>query len=147
MKIISKIATTQLISAVFIFLFTYTAVNKLSDIADFRFTLQQMPFISRSAHILAIGLPVLELLVSALLFFKVSRVAGIYGALALMSCFTGFIAYMLVTSQSLPCSCGGVLRHLSWKQHLWFNIFFTVLAMAGLYFERYSQARGDRRYA
>jgi hypothetical protein len=42
---------------------------------------------------------------------------------------------MVLTSANLPCSCGGVIQQLSWKQHIVFNISFIVLGIAGIYFQ------------
>ncbi|WP_442892031.1 hypothetical protein [Chryseobacterium sp. VD8] len=27
----------------------------------------------------------------------------------------------------MPCSCGGVIKNLTWPQHLIFNLFFVVI--------------------
>jgi phage shock protein PspC (stress-responsive transcriptional regulator) len=51
---------------------------------------------------------------------------------------TGISAYillMLISDERLPCSCGGVLQQLSWKQHLIFNLFFLLLAVVGIVLE------------
>jgi hypothetical protein len=61
---------------------------------------------------------------------------GIYGAFGLMLIFTFYIAYMIGFAAQLPCSCGGVLKEMSWKQHLFFNIGFTLLSLAGILLQR-----------
>jgi hypothetical protein len=49
-----------------------------------------------------------------------------------MLLFTGYIFIMLKYSSYLPCSCGGVLSNMSWKQHFVFNLAFSALALAGI---------------
>lgn len=43
---------------------------------------------------------------------------------------------MMSFSKRLPCSCGGVIALLSWKQHIAFNLFFLSLAVIGIYLEQ-----------
>jgi hypothetical protein len=45
-----------------------------------------------------------------------------------MCIFTVYIGCMLLFAPDLPCSCGGIIRQLSWKQHLLLNLFLLVLA-------------------
>jgi hypothetical protein len=53
-----------------------------------------------------------------------------------MAAFTGYIGFMLLSNIELPCSCGGVISSLSWKNHLVFNILFLLLASVGYYLSR-----------
>lgn len=123
---------TQLIAAIFIFLFTYTASAKLFSFASFRSTLGRLPLIGHFSSALAVGLPLLELTVSALLFFPKSRLLGLYASLILMAIFTIYIGYSLLSGSNLPCSCGGVIQNLSWREHLLLNFTLTSLAAVGL---------------
>lgn len=132
MKVATKIFLTQVIAATFIFLFTYTALSKILDHSSFKAALEQSPVLSYTAAILAWVIPAAELIVSGLLFFPATRKKGLLGSLLLMSGFTLYIGAMLLFSNNLPCSCGGVLQQLTWQQHLLFNIFFTVWAAAAL---------------
>jgi hypothetical protein len=43
---------------------------------------------------------------------------------------------MLAYAKHLPCSCGGVIKKLTWPQHLAFNIFFLLIAMTGIILQR-----------
>jgi hypothetical protein len=55
----------------------------------------------------------------------------------LMSLFT--IYTILVLSHFydyVPCSCGGVIRRLTWPQHLFFNLFFVALSTLGIILQR-----------
>ena len=134
MKIVKKAIIPDIISALFILLFVYTATTKLIDHESFRTVLSQSPLIGIKAAILSWVLPILELLTATLLFIPSIRNWGFACSLILMLLFTGYIAYMIFFTPKLPCSCGGVLAFMTWPQHLIFNIFFTALGAVGLRF-------------
>lgn len=132
----SRKLVAEIIGGLFILLFLYTALSKLSEIALFRLVLRSSPLISDYANLVSILIPVSEILVSLLLFIPGTRRRGLYAAFLLMLIFTLYLAYMLSFTEQLPCSCGGVISRLSWKQHLVFNIAFTLLAIAGIRLSR-----------
>ena len=136
MKVTTRLTLINIIAAVFIFLFTYTALSKFLSFATFRATLQQSPLIKNYAFVIAWLLPVTELLISILLFIPLTRLAGLYSSFGLMTLFTLYILYMLLSTSHLPCSCGGVLKQMTWKQHFVFNILFTLLGVTGILLER-----------
>lgn len=117
----------EIISSLLILLFIYTAISKLLDYPTFALQISKSPFITRFAHIVAWGLPVVELIVGLALVFKRTRLLGLYASLFLMTMFTAYIYAMLNHSYHIPCSCGGILSKMSWTTHLWFNIFFVLL--------------------
>jgi hypothetical protein len=84
------------------------------------------------AGIVGWSLPAVELVVSVLLFLPFTKKLGLYLSFGLMVLFTAYISYMVMFTPHLPCSCGGVIKQLSWKQHLVFNAFFIVVAFAGI---------------
>ena len=126
----------EVISSLLILLFVYTAISKLLDHTAFKTVLSKSPLIASKAGIVALALPITEALVSVLLFIPRTRIWGFYGSLALMSVFTLYLAYMINFTPKLPCSCGGVLKQMTWNQHLLFNIFFLALSAIGLVLER-----------
>ena len=115
-----------------VFLFVYTASAKLLRIDIFAGQLERFPWISPLAKIMAWVVPSVELIVSALLLTGRTRVAGFYAALGLMLVFTTYLALMLSSDRHLPCSCGGVISSMTWKQHLFFNLFFIGVALMGV---------------
>jgi hypothetical protein len=121
----------QIISSLFIFLFVYTAVSKYLEFENFKRVLSQSPIIGHWSQTVAVILPLLELILSLLLFIPKTRIIGIDGSFSLMSLFTIYIGYMIAFTPHLPCSCGGVLKQMNWGQHLGFNLFFAVLAFIG----------------
>jgi hypothetical protein len=123
----------EIISSLFILLFVYTAVNKIIDFRNFYDTLRTAPLLREKGKIVAWFIPGAEIIISALLFFPRTRKSGLWGSLALMLVFTGYLAYMLFFSHVRPCSCGGVIEKMTWNQHFLFNIFFTLLAGLALW--------------
>lgn len=132
----------QAISWVFIFLFVYTASSKLFSHVSFRVVLSQSPFLEEQVRFWSLAVPGAEIAVALLLVFGGSRRAGMYGALVLMGLFTGYIVFMLAAAPHLPCSCGGVISALSWRQHLLLNGVLAGLAAGGCVLSH----RHDSRY-
>lgn len=122
----------EIIASLFILLFAYTGINKFIAIDTLKGTLKEYPIIGDMPVLIAWGLPVIELLVSVLLFIPRTKLLGLYSAMALMISFTLYLGYMLVFTPKLPCTCGGMLQQLSWTQHLIFNLLFIVLSVCGL---------------
>jgi hypothetical protein len=117
------------LKAIFIFLFVYTAVSKLLDFQSFSIVLRHSPLIGKTAPVIAILLPVTELVVSLLLLLPRTLKLGLYSFLSLLILFTLYLVYMLSFSPSLPCTCGGVFKYMSWHHHLTFNLVFISLAV------------------
>ena len=118
----------EIIAALFILLFVYTATTKLMEHESFRVVLSQSPLIGIKANVLSWLIPILELITSTLLFIPSFRKWGFAGTFILMVTFTSYITYMICFTKNLPCSCGGVISRMTWSQHLIFNIFCTALA-------------------
>lgn len=119
----------EIIGAFFILLFAYTAFSKLLLQDVFKYSLGMSPLIAPMADLIAWTVPVLELGICALLFFPKTRKIGLYSTLVTMIIFTLYISYMIVFTPKLPCSCGGVIRYMTWRQHLVFNIVCICLAV------------------
>jgi uncharacterized membrane protein YphA (DoxX/SURF4 family) len=117
----------------FIILFVYAAANKLMDHEKFVVQLGQSPMLTRWAGLVAWVIPLLEVVVSLMLVFPLSRRLGLYGFLNLMVMFTGYVIIISNFSPYVPCSCGGVLERLGWTQHLYFNLFFVGLSTVAIH--------------
>lgn len=126
----------EIISGLFITLFLYTAVSKLTGYTTFENGLKSSVPLAPYATILAWLIPVVEIVVVILLFFPATQKPGMYASAGLMLGFTGYITYMLAGTTFRPCGCGGVIQSLSWPQHLVFNSVFTVLALLGIWLMR-----------
>lgn len=122
----------EAISIVFIILFLYTAISKLTDYQVFKEQIAQSPLLSPISKIIAWALPVIEILVAMLLFLPRFRLYGLYASLSLMIIFTLYIGAIMTFSAEIPCSCGGILAGLNWAQHLFLNIVLTGLSALGI---------------
>jgi putative oxidoreductase len=120
-------------SALLIMLFLYASLSKFLDFSAFLNEMRNQPFPTSWAPFVVWIIPCTEIAISALLIFDRTRLLGLYGSLALMGIFTLYsIAILLHLFHYVPCSCGGVIKHLTWRQHLVFNIFFLALAVGGI---------------
>jgi uncharacterized membrane protein YphA (DoxX/SURF4 family) len=126
-------ASLETICLLFILLFVYTAVSKFLDYENFRAVIGQSPLITRFAPVLAIVVPVAEIVIALLLVIPAYRRAGLYASFAMMVLFTVYIIVLVTLSERIPCSCGGVISRMTWKQHLYFNIVFVLLALTGMW--------------
>ncbi len=123
----------SIICFLLILLFVYTAMSKLLDMDRFGRELRNQPFPKAWAGWLIWILPFAELLLAVLLFIDRTRFAGLIGSLLLMSLFAAYTGLVLAgLFTRIPCSCGGVIRQLSWPQHLVFNLFFVLISLLGI---------------
>jgi uncharacterized membrane protein YphA (DoxX/SURF4 family) len=141
-----KTVIIEIISFLLILLFVYAAMSKLFNYSDFKSQLIASPLIRTWAQIIAIVLPVIELITAVMLVVRGFRKYGMIFSIILMTSFTIYIAYMLLFQKHLPCSCGGVLKLMSWKQHLVFNLFFLMLAIAGIFILRIEKTIPSKEY-
>lgn len=124
----SKIVITEIFSVLLIFLFVYAATSKLIAHNTFLYTLKKSMLLAPYSGIISWMIPFAELTISILLFIPRFRKLGLLYSGILLCIFTIYIAYMLLLSPHLPCSCGGILKEMTWRQHLVFNVCFTALA-------------------
>lgn len=125
--------TVRIISLLYIVLFVYTASSKLIHLGQFQLQLERFPFISSYSTWIAIGVPLVELVVAGLLLFEKYILTALYASMSLMVLFTAYIIMVLSFSDSIPCSCGGVVSSMGWKTHVIFNNAFIGLALIGIF--------------
>lgn len=124
------------ISAILILLFLYTALSKLWDYEHFKSVLFMSPLLRPISSVIAWFLPLVEIIIVLLLFFSQTREKGLIGTGVIMILFTAYIFYMVVFTPRLPCSCGGVLKSLTWTQHIFFNLFILLLTGVAMWLYR-----------
>lgn len=122
----------ECIALLHIALFIYAAANKILDFVNFQIQLAQSPLLSSFAELISYIVPTAEILISLLLAFPKTRLAGLYSSFSLMVMFSVYIFIMTNFSPFVPCSCGGILEKMSWNQHLVFNIGFVILGFVGI---------------
>lgn len=122
----------EIIYFLLILLFVYAGFTKIIEYDSFKIQLHNSPFLKPFAGIIVWLIPAAEFAIAVMLTVKHTRKSGLYASFALLLIFTLYIAGMLLSHEHLPCSCGGVINTLSWKQHLMFNLFFMALSIAGI---------------
>jgi hypothetical protein len=116
----------ETVSLAFIILLVYAAASKLLDYDMFRSQLGRSPMLAPYQKLVWM-VPIIEIAISVMLALPKYRLLGLYAAFSLMVAFSAYIVTILGFSEYVPCSCGGVLQHLSWTAHLIFNSCFIVL--------------------
>jgi hypothetical protein len=122
---------TNIIVFLLILLFAYTGAAKLAAHDKFIYQLSRVHFFDGYARLTAALVPAIELITALLLCIQKTRQAGLWISLVLMAAFVAYVSIVL-SSTSLPCSCGGVIAAMNWQQHLYFNIIFLSLAIIAL---------------
>lgn len=127
----------------FVALFGYTAFNKLLDVTKFEASMHKSELIAPYAAFLSYAVPITELIICVLLALPFLRLGkrtiptkkiGLYGSALLMLLFTGYVVVTLIAlSKNLPCTCGGFISSMTWRQHLIFNAAFLLLALLSIY--------------
>lgn len=113
-------------------LWLYSGIAKLHDWNYTVYSMHNQVFPEWMANTLALGLPVLELVLAIMLMFGVWRRIGYILSGILLSLFNGYILLiMTLFFGRIPCSCGGLLSQLGWWDHLIFNCFFLAIAYWG----------------
>lgn len=110
-------------------LFAYTGLSKLLEFKSFTYDLNNQPFPNSLTPFLKWAIPLTEIAIVVALVYERTRLIGLYSSLLLMSMFTIYTALVLFhVFDYVPCSCGGVIKYLTWPQHLVFNAFFVMMA-------------------
>lgn len=123
----------EIISSLLILLFLYASVSKWLAFKTFIGEMNNQPFPNWMTPFLVWSIPFIEVLIAIGLIFEKSRVQSFYASLILMLAFTIYtVAILLQAFKYIPCSCGGVIRKLTWPQHLFFNLFFVGISILGI---------------
>jgi hypothetical protein len=130
--IMKRVVATDIIASFLILLFSYTAISKLLNPESFRAVLKTLPLTATGAGVLSLLVPPGELGIALLLIFSKTRRLALYAALVLLSVFTIYLVYIVLFAVHLPCSCGGVISKMSWRQHIVFNAVFIGLTVMGI---------------
>jgi hypothetical protein len=125
----------DIINALLILLFAYTSISKLVHIDHFRYVLSKAPLTGDYSSFFAWAIILVEIVIVLLLFTTIRT--GLYAAALLLILFTTYLLYMILTKSTLPCSCGGVIQKLSWRQHIFFNTFFILISIVAIYILNY----------
>lgn len=126
----------EIISLLTLSLFLYAGIAKVMDYTLFREQLAESPVLQPFAGFIAVALPIVEFGLVVLLIVPRWRLKGLYASVGILSVFIIYIIVMMLTSDHLPCSCGGLLEQLSWKGHIFFNGGFILLDAIAIRLEK-----------
>jgi putative oxidoreductase len=127
----------ECIAALLILLFLYASVSKFLDFKRFIDEINNQPLPNSWTPFLVWGIPFLEIAISAAVAFEYTRLLGFYAALVMMILFTIYSILILTHFfPYIPCSCGGVIRKLTWPQHLILNLLYMALSILGIILQR-----------
>src|SRR6187402_3754012 len=121
-----------IITGLLVLVWIYAFVSKLLNIPRFKKGLLAEPFPDHVKRVLVWLLPPLELIISLLLVFEHTRLAGFYLSFLLLLAFAIYIggAVMDFYDQS-PSVLGIFFKSIRWERHLWINLLLTILALIG----------------
>jgi len=146
-----KSTILSIIMFLFSLLFLYTGISKFYKFHESLVSLRVSLIIGPLARFIAVAMPALEIIVALSFFVPRLEKLALKTSLAMMIVFTLYVGYLVLFAKSIPCSCGGIMHQMTWKQHLVFNIFFTSLAVWGLKLMKQretAQSEGaDKNYA
>lgn len=118
----------EIVVLLLVVLFLYTAVSKFVDFKGFTYDLNNQPFPNSLTPFLKWLLPITEISIVISLLFEKTRSIGLHASFIVMSIFTIYTGLVLFhVFEYVPCSCGGVIKNLTWPQHLIFNLFFVFI--------------------
>ncbi|WP_431199647.1 MauE/DoxX family redox-associated membrane protein [Mucilaginibacter sp. P19] len=130
--IIMKKVFTLFCTLLFLILFAYTSTSKFLDYEKFVFQMKLAPVTMMSIFAPVLGwlIPAIEAVLTVALSFGIFDPAvnkkALLASVILLSLFEAYIAIMLLSGSQLPCTCGGIISFMRWKQHLVFNAFFII---------------------
>lgn len=120
-------------SAILILLFSYNSLDKLMAGKAFWHELNNQPLPKTWTPFLHYGIPTVELLIVASLLFRRTDRWGFLASLIWLAIFSLYIGAVLLNFFTyIPCSCAGVIKGMSWRWHLVFNLVFMAIALTGL---------------
>ena len=130
----------EIIVALIVMMFLYASFSKYFDFGAFQRAMYNQPFPEWFSTLLIVALPPVEIGISIMLIREKTRKKGLVATIVIMTLFTIYIAaIMLHFFPRVPCSCGGLIRLLTWPKHLVFNLFYLLLALMGLKLYNQSQ--------
>lgn len=132
MKYLKKIIPFT-VSIFFVILFCYASISKISDFQNFQSQLGQSAGLAGYEIVIAYSIIFLQIITVILLCYQPFRILGLCFTFGILSVFTGYVAFILIYSENLPCTCIGLFEKISWKENLILNIGLMTIALAGIF--------------
>ncbi len=123
----------EVIAFLLMLLFLFASVSKWLAFKTFIGDINNQPFPNWLTPWITNLLPPIEVMIVLALMFEKTRTAGLYASLILMTAFSIYSAAVLLKFfDYIPCSCGGIIKNLSWRDNLILNLFFVAISIAGI---------------
>lgn len=117
-----------------IFLFVFLGLSKFLNLNALRHDMLNQPIPYGLARVLMWLIPACEIMLSLILVFRRLRTVGLWGSFVLVLIYTLYTGLVLIHFfDYVPCSCGGILKFLSWSQNLVFDCIVLILVGLALY--------------
>ena len=82
------------------------------------------------------SLPLSEIFIAFFLIIPRTRLIGLVFSVILLLFFTIYSVLILFNIfNKVPCSCGGIIKNLTWTQHTVMNLFLLSISTLGLTLE------------
>jgi hypothetical protein len=116
-------------------LWLYTGFMKLIHLDEFMMEVAMSPLLAyiEIPRYGLITMATFEILVAVLLLMKPTQIVALYASLLMMLAYTVYLIVLVTAFSNIPCACGGILGGMSYPVHIAFNIFFTLVALVGIY--------------
>lgn len=113
-----------------VMLFIYAGLVKVLSVETFQQQLYQSPVIAgKAVPIVSYVLPIYEILLALLLISDRLRTIALALSFFTMLFFTLYLIGLVSFAERVPCSCGGILGHMSYPVHIAFNAVFTLISL------------------
>ena len=127
----------EIIAALLVLLFLYASVSKLLGFSLFVDEINNQPFPNWMTPYLVVLIPGSEILIALALLFDRTRMVGFYASLILLFLFTLYSALVMFNVfDYVPCSCGGMIKKLNWREHTLFTASFLILSITAIALSR-----------
>ncbi len=111
----------------------YAAFSKLINYEQSASEMLNQIFPRNWSIILTWLVPTVELLITTTLLFRSTLRTGLWASTLLLGAFTIYIGVTMTgIFGRIPCSCGGILKNMSYSAHLIFNLFFVITGIIGI---------------
>lgn len=114
-------------------MWAFAGSSKLFTYQDFRFELLGHAVLAKYAFLVAWLVPAIELIIALGILIPSTRNISLKASAGLLAIFTLYIFYMFRFYPKTPCSCGGIISLLGWKEHIVFNLAYLFLSLLPLF--------------
>lgn len=129
---------SDILVAPLILILFYTAAMKFIDHGSFESNLHQSPWtlIANNRFWFSWALPIVEIITTFCLIISRYRLIGFVLSTLLFAAFTSYLSYFILQKIHLPCSCGGIIAYLNWRQHVLLNSILLIISIWGILVEK-----------